>query len=60
MTAPLMLSIRETAARAGVAVNAVRRWVADGSVHAVRSGSKFYVSWASVVRFLSGAEQPEA
>ena len=59
MTVPLMLSISETAEWAGVAVHAVRRWVADGSVHAVRSGNRFYVSWASVAAFLNGGEDFE-
>lgn len=53
---PLVLTIRETAARAGLPVHFVRRMVADGSVHAVRSGNKFYVSWASVERFLAGED----
>jgi len=49
---PLVYTIRETAARAGVPVAFVRRLVADGSVHAVRSGNRFYVTWASVERYL--------
>lgn len=32
----------------------MRRMVAEGSVHSVRSGSRFYVTWASVERFLLG------
>lgn len=56
MNVPMVLSIRETAKQAGVPVAAVRRWVADGSVHAVRSGNRFYVSWASVTAFLNGGE----
>lgn len=56
LSQPLVLTIRETAARAGVPVAFVRRIVADGSVHAVRSGNKYYVSWASVERFLAGED----
>jgi excisionase family DNA binding protein len=57
MNSPLVLTIRETAARAGIPVAFVRRLVAEGSVHAVRSGSRFYVTWASVERYLLGEEE---
>lgn len=60
MEMPVMLTIRETAARAGVSEYAVRRWVADGQIHHVRSGNKIYVSWASMVRFLTGEAAPVA
>ena len=56
MNVPLVLTIRETAARAGIPVAFVRRLVADGKVHSVRSGSRFYVTWASVEGYLLGAE----
>lgn len=56
MDMPEMLTVRETAARAGVAVYAVRRWIKDGTIHAVQSGNKFYVSWGSVQQFLIGGE----
>lgn len=59
MTMPLMLTVKETAAKAGVPVAAVRRWIAEGRLHAVTSGNRFYVSWASVVRFLSGEDDVE-
>ena len=56
---PLVYTIRETAARAGIPVAFVRRLVADGSVHTVRSGNRFYVTWASVERYLLGEyDQP--
>ena len=58
MTSPIMLTIRAAAERASVPVAAMRRWVAEGSIYSVRSGSRFYVSWASVVRFL-GCEDSE-
>lgn len=54
MNTPLVLTIRETAARAGIPVAFMRRMVAQGSVHAVRSGNRFYVTWASVERYLLG------
>ena len=54
MNTPLVYTIRETAARAGIPVAFVRRLVADGSVHAVRSGNRFYVTWASVEGYLLG------
>ena len=56
MNTPLVYTIRETAAHAGVPVAFVRRLVAEGKVHAVRSGSRFYVTWASVERYLLGEE----
>lgn len=54
MELPVMLTVRQTAERAGVSEYAVRRWVADGQVHCVRSGNKIYISWASMVQFLTG------
>lgn len=60
MNSPIVLTIRETAARAGIPVAFVRRLVADGSVHAVRSGNRFYVTWASVERYLLGQEEQAA
>lgn len=51
---PLVYTIREAAARAGIPVAFMRRMVADGAVHAVRSGNRFYVTWASVERYLLG------
>lgn len=56
MNMPLVLSVREAAQRAGVPEYALRRWIAQGSVHAVKSGRKLFVTWGSLVRFLSGAE----
>lgn len=55
MNMPLMLGVRETAKRAGVPEHALRRWIAEGRLHTVTSGNRFYISWASVVRFLEGA-----
>ncbi len=60
MTQPLVYTIRETAARAGIPVAFVRRLVADGSVHAVRSGNRFYVTWASMERYLLGDQAAQA
>ena len=57
MNIPLVLTIRETAARAGIPVAFMRRMVAQGSVHAVRSGNRFYVTWASVERYLLGESE---
>ena len=54
MNIPLVLTIKETAARAGIPVAFMRRMVAEGEVHAVRSGNRFYVTWASVERYLVG------
>lgn len=60
MNVPLVFTIRETAARAGIPVAFVRRLVADGSVHAVRSGNRFYVTWASMERYLLGEDDQAA
>lgn len=60
MTIPIMLTVRATAERAGVPEHAVRRWIAEGKIHKVTSGNRFYVSWASVVRFLEGSAGDEA
>jgi len=57
---PLVLTIRETAARAGIPVAFVRRLVAEGKVHSVRSGSRFYVTWASVEGYLLGENDKAA
>lgn len=57
---PLVYTIRETATRAGIPVAFMRRLVADGIVHAVRSGNRFYVTWASVERYLLGQEEQAA
>lgn len=54
MNAPIMLTVRETALRAGVPVHAVRQWLQHNCIYSVRSGNRFYISWASVVRFLEG------
>lgn len=56
MNIPIVLTVRETAARAGIPVAFVRRLIAEGRVHAVRSGSRFYISWASMERFLLGEQ----
>ena len=57
---PIVLTIRETASRAGIPVAFVRRLVAESKVHSVRSGSRFYVTWASMERYLSGEEHRNA
>ena len=57
---PLVYTIREAAARAGIPVAFMRRMIADGAVHAVRSGNRFYVTWASVERFLLGEDDQTA
>ena len=59
MNVPMVLSIRETAKQAGVPVAAVRRWVRDKRVRVVTSGNRYYVSWASVVKFLEEGEEQE-
>lgn len=59
MTHPLMLSVKETATRAGIPAHAIRRWIAEGKLHTVTSGNRYYISWASVVRFLSGDADSE-
>lgn len=56
MTLPIMLTVKETATRAGVPERAIRRWIAEGKLHTVTSGNRFYISWASVVRFLTGED----
>lgn len=60
MTQPLVYTIHETAAHAGIPVAFVRRMVKDGSIHAVRSGNRFYVTWASVERYLIGESDKAA
>ena len=59
MNVPMVLSIRETAKQAGVPVAAVRRWVRDKRVRVVTIGNRYYVSWASVVKFLEEGEEQE-
>lgn len=60
MTQPLVYTIREAAARAGIPVAFMRRMVTEGAVHAVRSGNRFYVTWASVERYLLGESDQAA
>lgn len=60
MNQPIMLKVKEAAARAGVPEGAVRRWIREGSIHAVRSGKRYYVAWKSVIDFLNGEEGREA
>lgn len=57
MNIPLVLTIKETAARAGIPVAFVRRLVAENKVHSVRSGSRFYVNWSSLEGYLLGEHQ---
>ena len=57
MNVPIVLTIRETATRAGIPVAFVRRLVSEGRVHSVRSGSRFYISWVSMERFLIGENE---
>lgn len=52
MTMQLVYSIRDAARLANVPEKALRRWVDGGEIKAVKSGNRYYVSWASVVRFL--------
>lgn len=57
MNQPIMLKVKDAAARAGVPVYALRKWIDEGSIHAVRSGRRYYVAWKSVVDFLNGQEE---
>jgi excisionase family DNA binding protein len=59
MNIPLVLTIKESAARAGIPVAFVRRLVAESKVHSVRSGSRFYVNWASLEGYLHGEYQKD-
>lgn len=54
MYAPIMLTVRETALRAGVPVHAVRQWLLTQDIYSVKSGNRFYISWSSVISFLEG------
>ena len=54
MLQPIMLTIKEAAKYAGVPVHALRVWIKDGDVYAVKSGSRYYVNLASLMRFLNG------
>jgi len=49
-----MLTVAATAQRAGVSEFAVRRWVREGSLKAVRVGRKYLMSWLNVEKFLIG------
>lgn len=60
MMQPIVYTIREAATRAGIPVAFMRRMVAEGTVHAVRSGNRFYVTWASVERYLLGLDDQAA
>lgn len=56
MNHPLVLTVKETASRAGVPVSFIRRLVAENAVHYVNSGKKIYISWASVESHLTGGK----
>ena len=57
MMQPRMMRIKEAAQETGVPVHALRVWIDQGSVHAVRSGSRYYVNLVSLLSFLNGGEQ---
>lgn len=57
MMQPRMMRIKQAAQETGVPVHALRVWIDQGSVHAVRSGSRYYVNLASLIKFLNGEEQ---
>ena len=57
MMQPRMMRIKQAAQETGVPVHALRVWIDQGSVHAVRSGSRYYVNLVSLIRFLNGEEQ---
>ena len=56
---PRMMRIKEAAQTVGVPVHALRVWINEGSVYAVKSGSRYYVNLASLIRFLNGEAQSE-
>lgn len=51
---PEMLTIRETAERAGLSYGIVRRWCLKGMIPIVKSGNKTYVNYDRFVDFLGG------
>ncbi len=56
------LTINEALARCKmegmpIAENAMRRWVADGTLHAVRTGRKYLLYWPNVVELVCGKER---
>lgn len=59
MMQPKMMRIKEAAQEVGVPVHALRVWVSQGSVHAVRSGSRYYVNLASLISFLNGTDKQD-
>lgn len=59
MIQPKMMRIKEAAQETGVPVHALRVWIDQGCVHAVRSGSRYYVNLASLISFLNGGGQHE-
>lgn len=54
MNVPKMMRIREVAKMLGLPELAVRRAVADGTLYAIKSGNRFYVSVASAMRWVDG------
>lgn len=56
---PRMMRIKEAARTVGVPIHALRIWIDQGNVHAVRSGSRYYVNFASLIRFLNGDQYEE-
>ncbi len=55
---PVMLGIKETAARFGLPVHFIRSLVSGGCVKWVQAGSKkIYVNQGSVIAFLNGGEK---
>ena len=51
--APLMLTIRQTAAAAKLPEYAVRRWVKDGTIPCIMAGSKALINYDKLVEMLN-------
>lgn len=57
---PTMLTIKEAAQTRNIPEHAVRRWVAEGALPAVRSGKKYLLAAENLDAFLlSGPPQKE-
>lgn len=57
-------TIRQTVERArdegiGISETALRRWIKDGTVHAVYAGNKALVYWPTLMAYLTGAGNKE-
>ena len=56
MTAPTMLTIRETAERTGHAVHYIRQLCLQGKIIYRKAGNKFLINYEKFIEFLNTCE----